>query len=84
MQGGRCRSALPHTASKTPSSVVPSPNRVVPTSGGFIAIGYERFLQMPVAVVLATVWLVGVALLGSCVLTLCALGMLMASVVAGY
>lgn len=41
-------------------------------------VGYERFLRMPVAVVLAAMWLVGAAFLGSCVLALCVLGTLMA------
>ena len=52
-------------------------------SGGFIGVGYEQFLRMPVALVLAILWLGGMALLSPCVLTLFALGMLLASVVAG-
>jgi hypothetical protein len=52
-------------------------------SGGFIGVGYERFLRMPVALVLAILWLGGMALLSPCVLTLFALGTLLASVVAG-
>jgi len=36
---------------------------------------YERFLELPVWVVLALLWLSGVALLGSCALILYMLGM---------
>jgi hypothetical protein len=39
-------------------------------SAGFIGATYERFLEMPVPVVLAALWLAGAALLGSCALTL--------------
>jgi hypothetical protein len=41
-----------------------------PPSGGFVGVAYERFLQMPVAAVLAVLWLVGMALLSGCVLML--------------
>jgi hypothetical protein len=44
---------------------------------------YKRFLEMPVPVVLAVLWFVGVALLGSWVLMLYTLGTLLASVVVG-
>ena len=53
-------------------------------SDGFIgAAAYERFLEMPVAVVLALLWLAGMALLSSCVLLLYVLGTSLARVVAG-
>jgi hypothetical protein len=52
-------------------------------SGGFIGVGYERFWQMPVAVVLMVLWLGGMALLSSCVLMLYTLGRLLVSVSAG-
>jgi hypothetical protein len=39
-------------------------------SGSFLGVGYERFLQMPVPVVLTALWLAGAALLGSLVLML--------------
>jgi hypothetical protein len=39
-------------------------------SAGFIGTSYERFLEMPVPVVLAALWLTGMVLLGSCVVTL--------------
>jgi hypothetical protein len=42
-------------------------------SGGFLGIAYERFLGMPVPVVLTVLWLGGMMLLGSCVLMLYAL-----------
>jgi hypothetical protein len=35
---------------------------------------YERFLRMPVVVVLATLWLTGIALLGACALMVYLLG----------
>jgi hypothetical protein len=41
---------------------------------GILARSYERFLGLPVAVVLAMMWVAGVALLGSCALTLYLLG----------
>jgi hypothetical protein len=46
-------------------------------SGGFLGIAYERFLGMPVPVVLAVLWVGGMALLGSCVLMLYALATLL-------
>jgi hypothetical protein len=57
--------------------------RVAHASGGLLGATSERFLQMPVPVVLTLLWVVGMALLSSGVLTLYALGMLLASVVAG-
>jgi hypothetical protein len=50
---------------------------VAETSGGFLGIAYERFLEMPVPVVLSVLWLGGLALLGSCVLMLYALATLL-------
>ncbi len=35
---------------------------------------YERFLELPVAIVLAMMWVAGAALMGSCALTLYLLG----------
>jgi hypothetical protein len=58
-------------------------HRVAHASGGLLGATHERFLQMPVAVVLTVLWVVGMALLSSGVLTLYALGTLLASVVAG-
>ena len=50
--------------------------RVTPTTKGSttasvsvgIRLAYERFLELPVAVVLLVMWVVGVALLGACAL----------------
>ena len=53
------------------------------TSGGLLANTYEGFLRMPVPVVLTALWLGGMALLGSCVLMIYALGTLLAQAVAG-
>jgi hypothetical protein len=39
-------------------------------SGGIIGVVCERFLQMPVAVVLAVLWVAGMALVSACVLRL--------------
>jgi hypothetical protein len=44
---------------------------------GLAVRSHERFLELPVAVVLGAMWLVGVALLGSCALTLYLLGSLL-------
>ncbi len=41
---------------------------------GPVVSAYERFLELPVAGVLAVMWLAGAALLGSCALTLYLLG----------
>jgi hypothetical protein len=51
--------------------VLPTPS--TPTQGP-MARAYERFLEMPVGVVLALLWLAGAALLGSCALVLYAVG----------
>ena len=50
---------------------------VAETSGGSLDNAYERFLGMPVAIVLSVMWLGGLALLGSCVLMLYALARLL-------
>jgi hypothetical protein len=44
---------------------------------------YKRFLEMPVPIVLAVLWVAGAALLGSCVLMLYMLLTSLASVVMG-
>ncbi len=41
---------------------------------GPVVSSYERFLELPVAGVLAVMWVAGAALLGSCALTLYLLG----------
>ena len=41
---------------------------------GPVVSSYERFLALPVAGVLAVMWLAGAALLGSCALTLYVIG----------
>ena len=51
---------------------------VAETSGGFLGITFERFLGMPVPLVLSVLWLGGLVLLGSCVLMLYALATLLA------
>ena len=48
-------------------------------AGGFLSVAYERFLQIPVPVVLMVLWFAGVALLISCLLTLYVLGTSLAS-----
>ena len=54
-------------------------------SEGFIGAAgyYERFLELPPAVVVAVLWLAGMALLSSSVLLLYVLGTSLARVVAG-
>jgi hypothetical protein len=54
-------------------------------SEGFIGAAgyYARFLELPAAVVMAVLWLAGMALLSSCVLMLYVLGTSLARVVAG-
>jgi hypothetical protein len=41
-----------------------------PLSAGTIGRAYERFLELPVVVVLAVLWLLGGAIIGSCLLAL--------------
>ena len=55
---------------KAAHSVDAFPLRQAPPLGGRVDGAYERFLEMPVPVVLASLWLGGVAMLGTCVLTL--------------
>lgn len=43
---------------------------LVAQEGRIIVRSYERFLQLPVAFVLGAMWLAGMALLGSCALTI--------------
>ncbi len=52
---------------------VVSPTAPAPTSRLGVR-AYERFLKMPMSVVLALLWLVGAASLGSCALVLYAVG----------
>ncbi len=40
----------------------------IPPSDGFIGGTYERFLRMPVPVVLTVLWVAGMVLVSSCVL----------------
>ena len=56
--------------------------RVAPP-GGPIDDAYERFLRLPPAAVLGTLWLLGLALVGSVVLMLYVLGTSLATVVGG-
>ena len=51
-------------------SVDAFPPRPAPPLGGRVEGAYERFLEMPVHVVLGGLWLGGAALLGACVLAL--------------
>jgi hypothetical protein len=47
----------------------PTKERTTTTVSGAIGLSsYERFLQLPVAVVLLVMWVGGVALLGACAL----------------
>ena len=42
----------------------------IPNAKGFISKVYERFLELPVPLVLTVLWLVGVVIIISCVLAL--------------
>jgi len=44
---------------------------------GIVVRSYERFLELPVSIVLAVMWVAGLVLLGSCALTLYLLGSLL-------
>ena len=51
------------------SEVTPTTNRRTAASvSAGIRLAYERFLELPVAVVMLVAWVVGVALLGACAL----------------
>ena len=43
----------------------------------WVSLLWERFFDLPVAIVLAVIWLLEVALLGSLVLVLCLVGMVL-------
>jgi hypothetical protein len=62
-------------AAGSSSTTAPTPKR--------IARAYERFLEMPVLVVLAVLWVAGAALLGSLALALYMVGSLLVPVIAG-
>jgi type VI protein secretion system component VasF len=51
-----------------------APSGHVEQEEGPAVSSYERFLELPVAGVLAVMWVAGAALLGSCALTLYLLG----------
>ena len=54
-----------------------------PTPKRMVARGYERFLGLPVWVVLAAMWVTGAALLGSSVLVLYMVGSLLLQALVG-
>ena len=62
-------------AAGSSSTAAPTPNRM--------SRAYERFLGMPVWVVLAAMWVGGVALLGTCALTLYMVGSVLLRAVVG-
>jgi hypothetical protein len=53
-------------------------------SPGWLARAYEGFLEMPVLVILALMWVAGAALLGSCALALYVVGSVLLRAVVGY
>ena len=54
---------------KVETRATPTTKRRITTSvPARITLAYERFLELPVAVVLLVMWVVGVALLGACAL----------------
>ena len=57
--------------------------RYAPPPGGPVVDAYERFLRLPPAALLGTLWLLGLALVGSVVLILYVLGTSLATVVGG-
>ena len=59
------------TATKGRTRGAPKKPEGNPTSAGVSAgmgLAYERFLELPTAVVLSVMWVVGTVLLGACVL----------------
>ena len=68
--------------SRVEEAPVGSPWTSTPISGP-IAQAYERFLEMPVLVVLAVMWVAGATLLGSLALALYMVGSLLVQVIAG-
>ncbi len=62
-------------AAGSPSIAAPTPKRMV--------LAYERFLGMPVWVVLALMWAAGAALLGSCALVTYMVGSLVLQALVG-
>ncbi len=52
---------------KPRTTAAPAPRTAAPVPTG-IGLAYERFLELPVAVVLLVMWVAGVVLLGACAL----------------
>jgi hypothetical protein len=69
---------------KVGTRAAPTTNRrTTATVSVGIRLAYERFLELPVAVVLLVIWVVGVALLGACALLAYATISALVGVVAG-
>ena len=54
-----------------------------PLSVGIIGRAYERFLELPVVVVLAVLWLLGGAIIGSCLLAIYLYGLALVRILLG-
>ena len=79
-----------HTVTKQPITKAPAviedtPRRgsTSPTVSAGIGLAYERFLEMPVQVVVLVLWVGGVALLGACALVAYALISALVGMLAG-
>ena len=65
----RSQKVINPVRTKVGTKVTPTTNRRTTASvPAGIRLAYERFLELPVVVVLLVVWVVGVALLGACAL----------------
>jgi hypothetical protein len=74
----------PILEAQTPTEValVPKERTTSSVSAG-IGQAYERFLELPVWVVLSVMWVGGAALLGACALAVYALASVLVSIAAG-
>ena len=65
------------------ASVEKTSSAAPPLSAGTIGRAYERFLELPVVVVLAVLWLLGGAIIGSCLLAIYLYGLALVRILLG-
>jgi hypothetical protein len=81
MEKRQANTGVPETAAR--GETVPRKPRARARLPLTIGRAFERFLELPVVVVLAVMWLAGVALLGSVALVLYSAGWVLVRAVAG-
>ena len=70
IERGRAHEVIDRVPTKGGTADTPTAKRrTTATVSGGIGLAYERFLELPVVVVLLVLWVGGVALLGACALS---------------